>query len=170
MNLYQITSKSILFIFLSWLPITTIAQDSMIPIPERPASFVVVYDKGNILSDKEEEVLSVQMRQHSDTIDMLMISVKSLDNHTIEQYSRAWFDSWKIGKKAKYGGLLFFIAHGDKKIHIEISPKLNKYITDYDAQSLVEKKLSPNFKKGYFYKGFFEAITAVWDLWHRAKK
>jgi uncharacterized protein len=174
--------KSIFYVlFMSWLGIATVfaqqpsSKDLRTPhidiaIPERPASFVVVFDRGNILTEQEEEMLSVQFRMHRDTIDMTMVSVESLQNTPLEAYSQTWMKEWSIGSKGKYGGILFFVSKKDKKIRIQLDERAARWLSNEDTKSLIDNHLTPNFKKEYHYKGFFEALGAFWGLWRKHKK
>jgi uncharacterized protein len=174
--------KNIFYSFcLCWLSITiTFAQQSSskdlrtspldIDVPERPASFVVVFDKGNILTEQEEEMLSVQFRMHRDTIDMTMVSVESLQNIPLEAYSQTWMKDWNIGSKGKYGGVLFFVSKKDRKIRIQLDERATRWLSNENTKNLIDNHLTPNFKKEYYYKGFFDALGAFWDLWRKHKK
>ena len=59
-----------------------------------------------------------------------MVTINSLDGISIEEFSTALYDKWKIGPKATDKGILMLFAIKDHKRRIEVGPGLQGILND----------------------------------------
>lgn len=127
------------------------------PPPQR------VNDFANIISPETETVLKKKLKQLdiNTTIELIVVTVASLEGKSIEQYSVEWGKKWRIGKKDKNNGILFIVALKEKMARIEIGYGIEHIITDADAKKILREVVNPLFKKGNFNEGFIAGVDAI---------
>jgi uncharacterized protein len=129
---------------------------------EIPALKSLVVDQAGVLSNRVEQALAqalVQIkRQHGYEIAVLTIS--SLEDDSLEDYSIKVSDSWKLGAKGKDNGLLFLVAIDDRKMRFEVGRGLEGSIPDIVAGRII-RSIKPYFKKGDYQSGIILAVSQV---------
>src|SRR5512138_982335 len=104
--------KHALGIVFSLLLLTGLGLAQQVPTYQGP-----VVDQGGILSDSEERQLEDKIiaysQQSKNEIGVLI--VKSLGNHSLEDYAHDVYNKWGIGQKDKDNGVLLLIALDEKK-------------------------------------------------------
>lgn len=109
--------------------------------------------------EKLESVLS--SFDQSDSTQVAILTIDSLDGDPIEDFSIRVVDKWKIGQKGKDNGVLFFVAKNDHKMRIEVGRGLEHVLTDLAAGRIIDRVVAPLFRNGRFDEGFEAGIEAV---------
>ncbi|RKD32732.1 TPM domain-containing protein [Thermohalobacter berrensis] len=137
-----------------------IADDLNLPQPSRE---FYVYDEANILDETVENyIVETNESLHSKTgAQIVVATVNSLQNRSIEEYANRLFRYWEIGSKEKNNGILFLIAPTENKMRIEIGYGLEGAIPDGKAGEIRDKMIIPYFKKGNYNKGTLEGFKAL---------
>ncbi|NYT41339.1 TPM domain-containing protein [Sphingomonas sp. R-74633] len=78
----------------------------------------------------------------------VVVTVKSLGGHVIEDYSRTLLNSWGIGRKGYNDGVGLIVAPTERKVRIQVGYGLEKSLTDAEAGAIIEKDILPRFKAG----------------------
>lgn len=68
--------------------------------------------------------------EKSDTTQIAVLTVESLEGDTIEQLGIKAFEKWKIGQKGKDNGVIVLLAKKERKIRIEVGRGLELKFTD----------------------------------------
>jgi len=97
----------------------------------------------------------------SDSTQVAILTVDSLDGDPIEDFGIRVVDKWKIGQRGKDNGVLFLVAKNDHKMRIEVGRGLEHVLTDLKAGRIIDNVVTPLFKAGRFDEGFEAGVTAI---------
>ena len=113
-----------------------------------------VSDFAGLLSAQGKEQIEGQLSQleKDTTAEVAVVTVKSLEDSTIEDYASRLFEKWGIGKEGKDNGVLFIIASEDRKVRIEVGYGLEPVLTDSRAGRILDKDVVPFLKKNEYEK------------------
>lgn len=131
-------------------------------IPTLPANPVV--DLAGIIDKNVETTINRYLREleQKTTAQMAILTVKSLDGQTIEDFSLTIaHDKWKLGQKGKDNGVLLTVALNDKKYRIEVGYGLEGVLPDSLVGAIGRQFLVPYFRKGDYSTGIYEATLAI---------
>ncbi len=131
------------------------------PIPDQPPAQVV--DLAGIIEPAREEQLDRILREleQKTTVQMVILTLTSLDNEDINTVSLRTAEKWKLGRRDKDNGLLFTVALKDRKYRFETGYGLESVLPDSLLGSLGRKTLVPWFKKGQYGQGIAAATGEI---------
>ena len=95
------------------------------------------------------------------TIEVAVLTVKTTQPMTIEEYAVETFQKNGIGKKDKDNGLLIVAAIDDRKWRFEVGYGLEPIINDAKAGRIGRAYLTPYFQNGSYGDGLYYAVDAV---------
>ncbi|MBN8550376.1 MAG: TPM domain-containing protein [Deltaproteobacteria bacterium] len=98
-------------------------------------------------------------RQTSNQV--VILTVKSLNGETVEEYAHRVFTDWKLGQKDKDNGVLILLSTGDRKMRIEVGKGLEGALPDIVCGQIIRDQMGPNFKNGQYGPGFQAAVNSV---------
>lgn len=130
---------------------------------EFPKAEGYVNDFAGILSSETKQTLEeklVKLEEES-TVEIAVVTIKSLEGTTIEDYAVYLFEDWKIGKRGKDNGVLFLIASTEKKLRIEVGYGLEPTLTDSKAGRIIRNTITPQFKKGDYDSGVILGVEEI---------
>jgi uncharacterized protein len=124
-----------------------------------------VNDYANMISPGTRDKLTADLKafEQSDSTQLVILTVPSLQGEALEEYSLKVVEAWKIGQKGKDNGILLFVANQERKIRIEVGRGLEGRLTDLTAGRIVDLVMKPRFKRGDFDGGFTAGIHALID-------
>jgi uncharacterized protein len=130
-------------------------------LPARPDGPVL--DQANILPAATEAALDARLRGlWSETKDVIVVvSVDSLGDQTIEDYGTALFKDWGIGDAETDRGLLVLIAPNERRVRIAVGCGLESTVTDERASEIIEQRFLPSFRDGNFAGGVETGVEAL---------
>jgi uncharacterized protein len=102
--------------------------------------------------------------ERTDSTQIVILTVPSLEGDTIEDFGIRVADAWKIGQKNKDNGVIFIVSKGDRKTRIEVGRGLEGKLTDLMAGRIVDLVVNPRFKRGDFDGGFIAGVSALIDV------
>ena len=122
-----------------------------------------VNDFAGLLSAQGKEQIEGQLSQleKDTTAQVAVVTVKSLEGSTIEDYASRLFEKWGIGKKGKDNGVLFIVASDDRKVRIEVGYGLEPVLTDSRAGRILDNDVVPFLKKNDYEKGIIAGVNAI---------
>ena len=91
-----------------------------------------------------------------------LLTVKSLQGESIENFSIEVVDKWKLGDKERDDGVLFLVSTGDRELRIEVGDGLEGILTDYKSGKIV-RGVTKYFKARQFDQGILYGITEIVD-------
>ncbi|MFH1874071.1 MAG: TPM domain-containing protein [Pseudomonadota bacterium] len=128
-----------------------------------PAPSGYVNDFANILDVSSEnyleQVLSSFQKQTGNEV--VVATVTSLDERSIEDYAEELYQAWGIGKKGEDSGALLLIAPNERKLRIEVGYGLEGIINDAMAGRIIREKIVPDFAQGDFNLGIVKGATTL---------
>lgn len=122
-----------------------------------------VFDEAGIIPANHEQVLEriiyswMQQTKH----EMAIVTVKSLQGLSIEDYAVKQYEKLGLGKKNKDDGLLFLIAPNDHKVRVEVGYGLEPYLTDGTVGNILDQYVLPKFNKNNMVKGIETGTLAL---------
>jgi len=124
-----------------------------------------VNDNANMMSASVKAKIESELMafEKSDSTQIVILTIPSLQGESLEDYSIKVVESWKIGQKGKDNGALFLVANQEKKMRIEVGRGLEGKLTDLTAGRIVDLVIKPKFKRGEFDAGFIVGIHALID-------
>ncbi len=122
-----------------------------------------VNDFANMIPDDKERSLEsflVNYEQKT-TNEIVVVTVETIGDKTIEDYTIHLAEKWKVGKKEKDNGVILLIAEKERKIRIEVGYGLEPVLTDAKAKLIIEREMTPLFKSGDYAAGIRAGANAV---------
>lgn len=129
--------------------------------PGMPRGFV--NDFAGMLQPQEKVQLEQKIASFASSTsnEIAIVTIKSLDGDTIENFAEKLFADWKIGKTKKDNGVLLLISRDDRKMRIEVGYGLEGALTDIQSDEIITNDLVPNFKAGNYYAGIDAAVRDI---------
>ena len=134
------------------------------PIPARPPGQVI--DLAEIIDSGQKEQLRriLHELEQKTSIQMVILTLTSLDGEDINSVSLQTAEQWKLGQKDKDNGLLFTVALQDKRYRFETGYGLEALLPDSLLGTIGRQTLVPYFKQGNYGQGIAAATGAIIDI------
>lgn len=122
-----------------------------------------VNDYASMMSPAVREKLEQDLHSFdlSDSTQVAVLTIDSLEGDPLEDFSIRVVDKWKIGQKGKDNGVLFLVVKNDRKMRIEVGRGLEHVLTDLAAGRIIDNVVAPRFRDGRFDAGFEAGVAAV---------
>jgi uncharacterized protein len=122
-----------------------------------------VNDLADVISPGTELKIEHFLRgfESSDSTQLVILTIESLQGATLEDYSLSVAESWKIGQKGKDNGALLLIAKQERQMRIEVGYGLEGRLTDLLAGRIIDNEIKPRFKTGDYDGGVIAGVTAM---------
>ena len=129
--------------------------------PGMPTGYVT--DFANIISDQTQAALENQLKDFSasTSIEIAVVTIKSLNGDSVENYANQLFREWGIGKKEYNNGILFLISPNDRKTRIEVGYGLEGAMPDIQAGYIIDNIIIPEFKNSNYEQGIILGTNAI---------
>lgn len=151
----------LLVFFLLGLAGTVMASDKDFPPPPNPPR--LVNDLAGFLKGREEAQMEEKLRAYNDSTStqIAIVTVESIGQYDIADYTVQLYNKWGIGGKQKDNGILILAAREQRKIWITTGYGMEGALPDGLLGQIIRDVMEPNFKDGNFYTGFDEAVDAI---------
>ncbi|MBN1115426.1 MAG: TPM domain-containing protein [Oligoflexia bacterium] len=123
-----------------------------------------VNDYAGIVDPNVENKLNSLLRDYQSKTgtQFVVLTVDSIqDAGSIEQYSIAVAEKWKLGQKGKDNGILMLVALKERKVRIEVGYGLEGVLPDIIAGRIIRDDIIPYFKTGDFTDGIINGALLV---------
>ncbi len=122
-----------------------------------------VNDYAHILSPAAVQKIEAELTafESSDSTQIAVLTIPSLEGENLEEYSIKVADAWKIGQKGKDNGAILLVSKGDRKIRIEVGRGLEGTLTDLVSGRIIRDEMAPRFKQGDFDGGVEAGVSAI---------
>lgn len=121
---------------------------------EQPTSDFYVNDFANIISDENKTKMqdrAVELDKDYDGIQVVVTTVKSLNNYTVDEYAHAMYNQYGIGKDDM--GALILLSTGERQIRLETGGKMDAYIPGSVSGRLIDENALSYLKEDKFDEG-----------------
>ncbi|MBV9567698.1 MAG: TPM domain-containing protein [Hyphomicrobiales bacterium] len=131
--------------------------------PDFPALTGRVVDAANLLTPEARARLEEKLKAYEDkTSDQVVVAtVPSLGELSIEDYANKLFRSWGIGQKTKNNGALLLIAPKEHKLRIETGYGAEGVLTDAASSTILNTIIAPKFRHGDFAGGIDAGVDQM---------
>jgi uncharacterized protein len=131
-----------------------------------PALIGRVVDDAGLLSAEDRAALTGSLADlEAKTKDQLVVvTLKSLQGTTIEDYGYQLGRRWQIGQKDTSSGVLLIVAPTERKVRIEVGYGLEGTLTDAATKLIIENAIMPRFKTGDFPGGIKSGVADIVQL------
>jgi uncharacterized membrane protein YgcG len=155
--MYLCRMKKILLSLLAIVSFTVSAQDTKSFTPQN-----WVTDNGNFYTPAQEVELNkiISDYEKKTSIEIGVITIKSLGDTSIEEYADKQFNRIGIGKKGADNGLLIVFSMDDRASRIETGNGMEPFFTDADAYDALEF-VKPSFRAGNYAEGTTNCINFI---------
>jgi uncharacterized protein len=106
------------------------------------------------------EVAIVGHERHT-TDQIVVLTVPTIGDESIEEYATKVFETWKLGIKGKDNGVLVVIVPQDRKMRIEVGYGLEGALTDVASSRIIRNVMTPRFKAGNYDQGVLDGVQAI---------
>ncbi len=125
-----------------------------------------INDYAEILAPNQEAELENFLKdaETRTSSQIALLTIASLEQENIEDFSLKTVETWKLGQKNKDNGALLLIALKEKKIRIEVGYGLESVLTDVKSGFIIRNVITPYFKKRDFYTGIKNGLAAIYGF------
>ena len=122
-----------------------------------------VVDDANIVSAGERDRLTAMLKAHEEatTNQVVVLTVPTIGQTSIEEYAVKVFETWKLGQKGKDNGVLVVVVPQDRKMRIEVGYGLESALPDGACGEIIRTWMTPAFKAGNYDKGIEDGVAAI---------
>ncbi|HXZ01635.1 MAG TPA: TPM domain-containing protein [Stellaceae bacterium] len=122
-----------------------------------------VVDEAGILSASTRDALTQLLAQHEQQTrqQVVVVTLKSLQGETIEDYGYRLGRFWGIGEKGRDTGALLIVAPAEHKVRIEVGYGLEDRLTDAISRTIIEQVILPAFRRGDVDGGIRDGVVAM---------
>jgi len=117
-----------------------------------------VVDEAGLLSQPAKDRITGWLAQFEQATkrQVVVVTVKSLEGDTIEDYGYRLGRAWGIGQKGRDNGVLVIVAPNEHRARIEVGYGLEGALPDVIADEILRNRMLPRFRAGD-YPGGIEA-------------
>lgn len=80
---------------------------------------------------------------------------------SLEDFTQRTAEAWRIGRKEKDNGAVFFVFVNDHKMRIEVGYGLEGALPDVTAKRILEDTVAPHFREGRYAEGLNAGVDAI---------
>ena len=162
----------------SWLPIhlrtslgwmfvlLLVATSTVTAEPNFPVLSGRVVDDAGILDATTIQDLTEMLEQHERATgeQVVVVTLKSLDGYSIEDFGYQLGRHWGIGQKGKNTGAMLIVVPSEHKVRIEVGYGLEGKLTDAISRTIIEDDIVPNFRRADFNAGVLAGTESILSL------
>lgn len=122
-----------------------------------------VNDLAGILSANERTELDSYLSTVNDQtgVQVAVLTVRSLEGATIEDFSMKVAEKWKLGQADKDNGALLVVSLEDRAIRIEVGYGLEQSLTDIKCGLIIRSVITPLFRSGQYGQGIIAGAKNI---------
>ncbi|HEY4335643.1 MAG TPA: TPM domain-containing protein [Puia sp.] len=156
--------KHLLYLLFLILPAVLRAQG--VPVPAKPTPDRLVNDLANVMTPDQVSALEHKLVNYDDSTSnqIVVVTMPTIGDEDIEEYSVKLFKAWGIGNKKTNNGILILVSIDTRKVYITTGYGLEGAIPDVTAKAIIDNEIIPNFRSSTgdnYYRGFNQAADAL---------
>ena len=140
-------ARSAVLVAVAWIGLTCAGAAQTLTFPALTGRVV---DEAGLLGATDRAALtdSLASLEAKTTDQLVIVTLKSLQGTSIEDYGYQLGRRWQIGQKDKNTGALLIVAATERKVRIEVGYGLEGALTDALTKYIIETSILPRFKVG----------------------
>ena len=101
-----------------------------------------VYDEADLLSDDEEEQLSLQIQKLSDTYDMnfVVLTIDDAEGKTATEYADDFYVDKGYTVNDRKGGAIYLVEMDNREVRVEADQDMQYYQIDKRAEEAIDAR------------------------------
>lgn len=165
-NLYKNQSKKrqkiyFAFFLLLFIILTNMTNVALAVVISPTSDFYVNDNAGILTTTTKQYIMNTNVELERKTgAQIVVVTVKSLDGMSIEDYANQLFNSWGIGDKNKDNGLLLLCSYSDRKFRVEVGYGLEGKLPDGKTGRIQDEYIIPYLKEDKFDEGIKNGYSA----------
>ena len=122
-----------------------------------------VRDNANLLSEAFEARLIARLDAAQERYgqQMAVVTVPSLNGYSIDDFSLAYANAWRLGNAKRNDGIMMLVAPNEREVRIEIGLGLEANFPDDFCKEMLDSQILPAFKAGEYEKGIASGTSAL---------
>src|SRR5262245_22257277 len=122
-----------------------------------------VVDDAGILDPSTKAALERKLAEFETktTGQLVVVTLKSLQGTSIEDYGYQLGRHWQIGQKEKNTGALLIVAPNERKVRIEVGYGFEGTLTDAVSRLIIENSITPRFRANDFAGGIGRGVDDI---------
>jgi len=122
-----------------------------------------VVDDAAILDASTKAALERKLAEFESktTGQLVVVTLKSLQGTSIEDYGYQLGRHWQIGQKEKNTGALLVVAPNERKVRIEVGYGIEGTLTDAVSRLIIENSIIPRFRANDFSGGINRGVDDI---------
>jgi uncharacterized protein len=130
---------------------------------EFPALTGRVVDDAGVLDTAQRAALTDKLAalEAKTTDQLVVVTLKSLQGTSIEDFGVELGRHWQIGQKDKNNGVLLIVAPNERKVRIEVGYGLEGTLTDAVSRLIIENSIIPRFRANDFAGGVSRGVDDI---------
>jgi uncharacterized protein len=122
-----------------------------------------VVDDAGVLDPSTKAALERKLAEFETktTGQLVVVTLKSLQGTSIEDYGYQLGRHWQIGQKEKNTGALLIVAPNERKVRIEVGYGFEGTLTDAVSRLIIENSIIPRFRANDFAGGVGRGVDDI---------
>jgi uncharacterized protein len=122
-----------------------------------------VVDEAGILDAAQRAALTQKLAdlEAKSTDQLVVVTLKSLQGTSIEDYGYQLGRHWQIGQKDKNNGVLLIVAPNERKVRIEVGYGLEGTLTDAISSYIIQNSILPRFRANDYPGGIARGVDDI---------
>lgn len=119
-----------------------------------------VNDYANVINKNDEAEIEQYLEQldNQTGIQIMVLTVPSLEGEDISSFSIKVADKWQTGHKGKEDGAILVVAMQEHDLRIEVGDSLEDELTDVKCGLIIRNVIIPEFKNGAYSNGIVKGV------------
>ncbi len=122
-----------------------------------------VVDEANILDQATRAALTQKLAdlEAKTTDQLVVVTLKSLQGTSIEDFGYQLGRHWRIGQKDKNNGVLLIVVPSERRVRIEVGYGLEGTLTDAVSRLIIENGIAPRLRANDFAGGITRGVDDI---------
>jgi uncharacterized protein len=122
-----------------------------------------VVDEANILDEATRTSLTQKLAdlEAKTTDQLVVVTLKSLQGTSIEDFGYQLGRHWRIGQKDKNNGVLLIVVPDERRVRIDVGYGLEGSLTDAVSRLIIENGIVPRFRANDFAGGITRGVDDI---------
>ena len=122
-----------------------------------------VVDEAGVLDEATRQTITDKLAavEAKSGDQIVVVTLKSLQDTSIEDYGYQLGRAWGIGEKDKSNGALLIVAPNERKVRIEVGYGLEGALTDAVTRLIIQNAILPRFRAGDFAGGISRGVDDI---------